>query len=63
MAGLVYARSQGRVGGPPTVMTPERVRTAVLLHGAGQDKSQICRTLGVSRMVVSCSLAKVGLVS
>lgn len=63
MAGLAHARSQGRVGGRPTVMTPERVRTAVLLHEAGQNKSQIGRTMGVSRMAVSRALAKVGVAS
>ncbi|MBT2539052.1 recombinase family protein [Arthrobacter sp. ISL-69] len=59
MAGLAHARSQGRVGGRPTVMTPERVQTAVLLHEAGQNKSQIGRTMGVSRMAVARALARI----
>jgi DNA invertase Pin-like site-specific DNA recombinase len=63
MAGLAHARSQGRVGGRPTVMTPERVQTAVLLHAAGQNKSQIGRTMGVSRMAVSRALSKMGVPS
>lgn len=57
---LAHACSQGRVGGRSMVMTPERVRTAVLLHEAGQNKSQIVRTMGVSRMAVSRTLARVG---
>lgn len=60
MAGLAHARSEGRIGGRPTVMTPERVKTALLLHEAGQNKTQIGKVLGVSRMAVARALDKAG---
>jgi DNA invertase Pin-like site-specific DNA recombinase len=59
MAGLAHARSQGRVGGRPTVMTPERIETALLLRDEKKNIQQIAKVLGVGRMSVSRALAKV----
>lgn len=53
MAGLAHARSQGRVGGCPTVMTPERLQAALLLHKQGKNKTQIGKAMGVSRVAVA----------
>ena len=58
MAGLAHARSQGRVGGRPTVMTPERIEAALLLREENKNIQQIAKTLGVGRMSVSRALAK-----
>ena len=46
--GLAHARAQGRVGGRPTVMTPERVDAARRLRAAGTSLDAIARLLGAS---------------
>lgn len=56
--GLAHARAQGRVGGRPSVMTPERVAAAVQMRAARQSIAQIARTLGVGASSVSRALAK-----
>lgn len=40
-AGLARARAEGRVGGRPTVMTPDRVRQAQRMHADGESLSKI----------------------
>lgn len=57
--GLEYARSQGRVGGRPTVMTPERITAAKSMHQQGQTIAQIARVLGVGASSVSRALRQV----
>ena len=53
LAGLAAARSRGRVGGRPTVWTPERIRTAHAMRESGEhDVAGIARALGVSRASV-----------
>lgn len=47
--GIAHARAEGRVGGRPTVMPPERVRAAAALQEQGHSLSQIATALGVSR--------------
>lgn len=56
--GLEHARAQGRVGGRPTVMTPERVREAARMRAEGASVSAIARTLGVSRTSVDRAFAR-----
>lgn len=48
-AGLDYARSQGRIGGRPTVMTPERRAAAQAMRAAGASYAAIGQALGISR--------------
>lgn len=48
MAGLAAARSRGKLGGRPTVMTPEKIEVAQRMLVEGQDKAVIARTIGVS---------------
>lgn len=48
-AGLATARSQGRIGGRPTVMTEERRRQAQAMAAQGKNNTTIGKTLGVSR--------------
>lgn len=55
-AGLAKARAEGRVGGRPTVMTPDRVREALRMRAARQSLDTIAATLGVSRSAVSRAL-------
>ena len=50
--GLAHARSQGRVGGRPTVMPPERVRAAIALQEQGHSLREIAAALRVSRSSV-----------
>lgn len=57
-AGLARARSEGRVGGRPTVMTPAKVRQAVRLRAEGESLSYISRELGVSRQAVRRALSR-----
>lgn len=56
--GLEHARSQGRVGGRPTVMTPERTEAAVRLRAQGDSLAAIARVLGVGASSVARALRK-----
>ena len=56
--GLAHARSQGRIGGRPTVMTPERVEEAVRRRTAGRTATSTAKMLGVGRTSVTRALAK-----
>lgn len=58
MRGLAHARAHGRVGGRPSVMTPERVKAAVRMREAGESIAEIARTFGVGASSVSRALAK-----
>ena len=55
--GLEYARSQGRVGGRPSVMTPERIEAAVQLRDSGESVATIAKVLGVGASSVRRALA------
>ena len=54
--GLEYARAQGRVGGRPTVMTPERVEQARRMRKEGASISYIAKVLDVGASSVSRAL-------
>ena len=56
--GLEHARAQGRLGGRPTVMTPERVTAAVQMRDAGSSVSAIARALGVGASSVTRALTR-----
>jgi len=56
--GLAHARAQGRVGGRPTVMTPERTKAAERMRAQGDSVAHIARVLGVGASSVSRALAK-----
>ena len=56
--GLEHARAQGRYGGRPTVMTPERVTAAVQMRDAGSSVSAIARALSVGASSVTRALAR-----
>lgn len=51
-AGLEAARAQGRLGGRPSIMTPERVAAARQLIADGTDVAAVARTIGVSRATI-----------
>jgi DNA invertase Pin-like site-specific DNA recombinase len=52
-AGLAAARARGRLGGRPTVMTPERLAAAQAMHESGDYKvAEIARSLGVGRATI-----------
>lgn len=55
-AGLDAARARGRVGGRPTVMSPERIDTARKMHDEGVPVARIAETLGVGRSTVHRAL-------
>lgn len=56
--GLAHARAQGRVGGRPTVMTPERLEAAQRLRASGLSYAAIGRALGVSKSTVLRALRR-----
>lgn len=47
-AALIVARSEGRVGGRKTVMTPERLEAARKLLGSGMKGRETATAIGVS---------------
>lgn len=49
MAGLEAARRQGRTGGRPTVMDPDKLAAAHARRARGESPTQIAKALGVSR--------------
>ena len=57
MAGLKAARAQGKVGGRPTVMDPDKLAAARASRDRGEGPAQIARALGVSRASVYRHLA------
>ena len=52
MAGLAAARAQGKVGGRPTVMDPDKLAAARARRTRGESPTQIAKALGVSRASV-----------
>lgn len=56
--GLAHARAQGRVGGRPSVMTPERIAAASQLREQGHSIVHIATVLGVGKSSVARALAK-----
>ena len=52
IAGLAAARARGRVGGRPTVMTPDRREAAASLLADGQSAAAVARALGISESTV-----------
>ncbi len=57
MAGLVAARAQGRGGGRPTVMDPDKLAAAEARRARGESPTEIAKVLGVSRASVYRHLA------
>ena len=49
MAGLAAARAQGRVGGRPSVMNPDKLAAAAARLARGESPTHIAKALGVSR--------------
>ncbi|MDG4787049.1 recombinase family protein [Micromonospora sp. WMMD1102] len=52
VAGLAAARAQGRTGGRPIVMDPDKLAAARARHANGESPTQIAKALGVSRASV-----------
>lgn len=59
MRGLAHAKSEGRIGGRPTVMTQGRLDTAIQKRAEGQSYPQIAMTLGVSVSTIRRALTKI----
>jgi DNA invertase Pin-like site-specific DNA recombinase len=57
MAGLAAARAQGRVGGRPSVMDPDKLAAARSRRAAGQSPTEIAAALRISRATVYRHLA------
>ena len=52
VAGLAAARTQGKVGGRPTVMDPDKLAAARDRRARGESPTQIAKALGISRASV-----------
>jgi len=52
LAGLTTARAQGRVGGRPTVVTPDTLAAAKARQQRGETPTQIAKALGISRATI-----------
>lgn len=57
MLGLARAKAEGRLGGRPTVMTPERIEQAHRMRSEGKSFAEIGRVLGVGATSVSRALS------
>jgi DNA invertase Pin-like site-specific DNA recombinase len=57
MAGLAAARAQGKVGGRPVVMTPDKLAAALARHANGESPTTIAKALGISRATIYRHLA------
>jgi DNA invertase Pin-like site-specific DNA recombinase len=58
MAGPKAARAQGKVGGRPTVMDPDKLAAARAPRARGESPTQIARALGISRASVCRHLGR-----
>lgn len=56
--GLAHARARGRVGGRPTVMSPERIEAARTLRAQGMSYAAIGTAIGVGRTTVARALTE-----
>ena len=59
MAGLAAARARGKVGGRPSLMTPDKLAVAARMLAEGRPKSVIAATIGVSRGTLYSHLTRV----
>lgn len=56
--GLEHARAAGRVGGRPTVMTPERIEEAMEMRARGRSLAHIAKVLRVGKSSVARALKR-----
>ena len=56
--GLTHAREEGRIGGRPTVITPELLERARELRAGGSTYSQIATELGVGKTTIRRALTQ-----
>lgn len=56
--GLEHARAAGRIGGRPTVMSPERIEAASRMREDGKTLAQIADVLEVGKSTVHRALAR-----
>ncbi len=54
--GLAHAKAQGRVGGRPTVMTPEKIAAARKMRGDDASYAHIARVLNVGSSTIRRAL-------
>ena len=60
-AGLAAAKAQGRVGGRPPKMTPDKIEAAIAMLKDGKSKSAVAAAIGVSRPTLYDHLSRAGL--
>jgi DNA invertase Pin-like site-specific DNA recombinase len=57
-AGLEAARRQGKRGGRPQAISPEKLEAILAALQAGASKASLCRTFGVKRTTLYDALAR-----
>ena len=57
-AGLEAARAEGRIGGRPKALTPEKIRQAVKLIEAGESPTRVARSFKVGASTLRAALAR-----
>ncbi|MGP5254179.1 recombinase family protein [Brachybacterium alimentarium] len=60
LRGLEHARAAGRVGGRPSVMSPERIEAAARMREDGKTFAQIADVLEVGKSTIHRALARHG---
>lgn len=58
LRGLAHAKTQGRVGGRPTKMTPEKIAQAVRMRADNHSLDHIAAVLSVGKSTVARALSK-----
>ncbi|MBN9201321.1 MAG: resolvase [Microbacterium sp. SCN 70-18] len=58
MRGLAHAKAQGRAGGRPSKMTPERIAQAQRMRAEGRSLDHIAAVLGVGKSTVARALSR-----
>lgn len=58
MRGLAHAKSQGRVGGRPSKMTPEKIAQAQRMRAENRSLDHIAAVLSVGKSTVARALSK-----
>ncbi|HCJ48966.1 MAG TPA: resolvase [Microbacterium sp.] len=58
MRGLAHAKAQGRVGGRPSKMTPEKVAQALRMRAENRSLDNIAAVLSVGKSTVARALAR-----
>lgn len=60
VAGIAAAKANGRRGGRPAALSPERIRVMHEMLSSGRSQAEVARVLGVSRWTIIRAVSKQG---